>query len=95
MDPAASEERAQDANVLVALMPARNEVTQMHLAGAWSDTHAAQVSTAAGLAGRALRSRWEGGGTRVWMPVLGLGLIQGSGRGRALLTDREAGGFAS
>ena len=45
VDPAASEERAQDGTVLVALMPARNEVTQMHLAGAWPDTHAAQVST--------------------------------------------------
>ncbi|GAQ91874.1 hypothetical protein KFL_008730020 [Klebsormidium nitens] len=43
VDPAASEERAQDGNVLVALMPARNEVTQMHLAGAWPDTHAAQA----------------------------------------------------
>lgn len=45
VDPSAGEERVQDGAALVALMPARNQVTQLHLEGAWAEAQAAQVST--------------------------------------------------
>jgi hypothetical protein len=47
MDPDAREERLQDGNIVVALMPVRNEVTQMHVAGSWGEPQAAQVSGSA------------------------------------------------
>lgn len=49
MDPDVREERVQDGNIVMALMPARNEVTQMQVAGSWGQPQAAQVSRSASL----------------------------------------------